>query len=102
MPLPDVSFKLLLAVISTFLPEMEMSPLGAVMEIPVNAFNDTLPKADSILTALLSDEADISYNPYLSHILIPPAKALHEALSSRPSPHFVEVGTKLFNMATPG
>ena len=83
MLVPDTRLRLLPASIDTFLPLILMSPLGALMVIPVKAFTATFPQGELILIERLSVEQLIFQMPYLSPISTPPSKA--ELLSSSPS-----------------
>ena len=53
---PEVSVRLLPALIDTFLPSILMSPLGAEMVMPVKASRFTVPSEELILTLRLSDD----------------------------------------------
>ena len=60
---PEWRVSLLPASMLTFLPQILMSPLGALMVMPVKAPISTLPYGLLILTLRSCDDSDSSYSP---------------------------------------
>ena len=83
---PDLRVRLLPASMDTFLPEILISPFGALMLIPEKALTDTEPHDELILTERLSVEALMLQIPNLSPISTPPSKDLLVSLSPNQSP----------------
>ena len=81
MFLPDVSFRLFPAVISTFFPSILMFPFGALSVMPVKALIFTSPQGDEMLTLRPSVDPLMFQMPYLSPISTPPSKLRLTSLS---------------------
>ena len=88
---PEMSVRLLPAAIFTFFPTMLISPLGAMMLIPVKELMKMSPQGDLMETLRPSDEPLIEYMPYLSVSVKPPSKYLFPSHAESPFETLLEM-----------